>query len=347
MPSNHAHARSVSKTLLLWIAPVLVASVALVAVGCSAFEGSADDSTAPSGTSSMPGWGGAAEESAGRGDLDMGESGGMDGSFGVTSPGAAPAPMTPGGGGSGNNVPALQGTLDRTIIRNGSVAIEVESVADSFERVRQIAEGAGGFVAESSFTGSGDSQSASLTLRVPAARFGDVVAELQGMALEVRNVTSSSQDVTEEFTDLEASLRNLRAVEQQYLTLLSRAEAIEDILLVQDRLNGVRYEIERVQGRLNLLENLTSLATIRVSLSPDDGAVTRVEGGSGFTERISEAWESSLDAIATVGTTIAVALVWSWWLLPVLVVLAWLVRRYAVRTGRGAGARVDTPEGAA
>src|SRR5690606_25926793 len=106
----------------------------------------------------------------------------------------APAPNAgvPGGAAVTN----LPSTLGRTILRDGSVGLEVESVSQYFERVRQIAEGAGGFVADSNFTGSGSDQSASLTLRVPAERFGDVVAQLQDIAVEVRSVSSSSQDVT-------------------------------------------------------------------------------------------------------------------------------------------------------
>src|SRR5690606_10566082 len=109
-------------------------------------------------------------------------------------------------------------------------------------------------------------------------------------------------DVTAEYTDLQSSLRNLTAVEQQYLTLLSQAREVDDILLVQDRLNGVRGQIEQVQGRIKLLDNLADLATVRVSLSPEAGAAAQAED-PGFTERVADAWASSLDAIREVGTS--------------------------------------------
>jgi len=238
----------------------------------------------------------------------------------------------------------------RTIIRNGSVHLAVESVSDSFERVRQIAETAGGYVSQSDFRGSGDRQSANLTLRVPAEQFGNVIANLREIAVEVHSISSGSQDVTEEFTDLESSLRNLRAVEQQYLTQLGEASAINDILLVQDRLGSVRWEIERVQGRINMLSNLSDMATVNVSLSPEDTSVKPVEPGNGFGDKIAEAWTSSLETLGAIGTGVVVAIVWSWWLLPVVAVVAWLGRRTFLqwRERRAERAlRVDTPETAA
>lgn len=336
---------------LNWLVMALVAGMALTLVACGGGSGDdASEADAPSmghtSAGSAQGGGNAVVGPAGRGDDGAFSSGGASEEAADMDAGA-PSDGVPRGEAG---VTSLPSTLGRTIIRNGSVELEVESVSQSFERVRQVAEGAGGFVAESTFSGFEEHQSASLTLRIPADRFGDVVAQLQDLAVEVHTVSSSSTDVTEEYTDLQSSLRNLQAVEQQYLTLLGQAEDIEDVLVVQDRLNNVRGQIEQVQGRLNLLDNLSSMATIRVSLFPEQGAAALATASEpGFGERVAEAWESSLDAIETVATGVAVALVWSWWLLPVVAIVAWLARRYAVRySARAAAARrVDTPEGAA
>ena len=250
-----------------------------------------------------------------------------------------------GGTNGEGNGGALQGTFNRQVIRNGSLDLVVASVDDSFERVRQVAETAGGYVAGSSFTGRDESQRAYLTLRVPAEEFGAVIAQLRELAVEVNTIATSSSDVTEEYTDLQARLRNQRAVEEQYLTLLGEAREIGDILQVQDRLSGVRYEIERVQGRLSLLDNLTSLATLEVTLSPESEAAVK-PGEPGFGDRVAEAWESSLETLAELGTGVVVALVWSWWLLPVLVVALIFGRRVTARL-MSRRSRVDTPESAA
>ncbi|MQC17606.1 MAG: DUF4349 domain-containing protein [Chloroflexi bacterium] len=333
----------------------VVAGFALVALSLIACGGSDSDATASRDDSSMaftePGvaTGGGSAPSAG---AQMGADGDFAGektesaSNGAVMPGetGAPAPIAD--------------VLGRQVIRNGSVDLIVESVDEAFEQVRGVVEQAGGYLASSSFSGRDEFQRARMTVRIPAEKFDQVIADLRNLAIEVDSVSTSSQDVTEEFTDLQASLRNLRAIETQYLTLLGEADNIGDILQVQDRLNGVRYELERVQGRLNLLENQTSLATLEIALFPESAPMTEEEP-TGFRADVEEAWESSVDFVSAAGTAIVVALVWSWWLIPFVVIGALIARRYLgrlpARSPRDArdtdtsddAPRVDTPGGAA
>ena len=228
--------------------------------------------------------------------------------------------------------------LGRTIIRNGSVALEVESVDEAFESVRSVAVANGGFVADSSFYG-GDPiydedgnvlerpRFASLTMRVPAERFEQVVSELRALAIEVTSISTSSQDVTGEVTDLESELRNLRAVEAQYLELLGRANAIGDVLQVQDRLNSTRSQIERVEGRIALLDNLADLATLRVELRTPITPVVAEGGSSGPLDAARAGWEASLETLATIAAVGLAVAAFSWWLVPLIVIAALLVRR--------------------
>ncbi len=331
----------------------IVAGFAIVALSLVACGGSDSDATSSRDDSplafSEAGMASGGSAAPGKTAAQMPASG-ADGDFmGSKAESAANGVMTPGGSGA----PApIADVLGRQVIRNGSVDLIVESVDESFEQVRGVVEQAGGYLASSSFSGRDESQRARMTVRIPAEKFDQVVADLRNLAIEVGSISTSSQDVTEEFTDLEASLRNLRAIETQYLTLLGEADNIGDILQVQDRLNGVRYELERVQGRLNLIENQTSLATLEIALFPESAPMT-VEDQTGFRADVREAWDSSVDFVSAAGTGLVVALVWSWWLIPFLLVGALLVRRYAGRLAdraRGASedpARVDTPGGAA
>ena len=234
--------------------------------------------------------------------------------------------------GSGDGGTTSLNLAGRTIIRSGSLDLHVEEVDTSYHRVQQIATSAGGFVADSTFTGSDDQQRATLTVRVPADRFQSVVDELRDLAIEVRSVSTSAQDVTEEVTDLQSTLRNLRAVEAQYIELLSRANEIRDVLQVQEHLNSVRGQIERVEGRTQMLEDLAELATLTVSLRPATEATVAPPAG-GIGQAISDAWAASLRSIEAVATVVLVAIVYSWWLLPAFVLLAVLVRRW-LRTPR-------------
>lgn len=236
---------------------------------------------------------------------------------GVAAPGGAGSPGQP-----------VVDLLGRKVIRNGALDLEVESVADSYDRISALATSLGGYVAEASFSGSEESRNARLVIRVPADRYDQAVDDLRGFAREVRSINSNAQDVTGEVTDLDAALRNLRAVEARYVELLTRAEAIPDILQVQERLQVVRADIEQTEGRLALLNRLTDLATITVQLAPVPAAPAQVGDGTRTpAEAASAAWEASLDSLRQVAVVGVAVIVYSWWLAPIVAIACFVVLR--------------------
>ena len=269
---------------------------------------------------------------------DAEEATAFDGARSSESAAAAPAAVQPlrvEGSGSGGDV-ASADLLGRTIIRNGSLNLEVQSVEQAFARVTAIAGEQGGFVANSTLErGGGDGyRYAHLTLRIPAERFDQTIAALRAIG-EVLHVSTSSQDVTGEVTDLEAGLRNLRSVETQYLTLLTNAKEIADILQVQDRLTETRGQIERSEGRLALLESLADLSTLSVDLQQTAQAPDG-DGGGGPLDAAGEAWDASLATLNVIATAAVVVVVYSWWLLPIVILGALALWRWAPRRRRGA-----------
>ena len=154
---------------------------------------------------------------------------------------------------------------ERQVISNASISLEVETVDTTATDVRLLAESLGGFVEQMSISGDPDRQVANLTIRVPQSQFFQALDQLSALG-EVRSQNVSSQDVTEEFIDLEARLSSSLIEEQSLLSLLDRVESISDILTIERELSRIRADIERLQGQLNFLENRVDLATIGVSL---------------------------------------------------------------------------------
>ena len=113
------------------------------------------------------------------------------------------------------------GSFDRKIIESATIDLEVDDVIRSFSTVSRIASEAGGFVASSNVYSEDDERYATLTVRVPAEEYTETLERLRGLG-EVASEGSNASDVTEEFTDLESRLRNLQAVEAQYVQLLAR-----------------------------------------------------------------------------------------------------------------------------
>lgn len=166
------------------------------------------------------------------------------------------------------SVAAVQAPIDRLIIRRQELTLVMGDVSQAVERITDLAASYGGFVVSSSSSFNSAKPSASITIRVPSESWRDAVRQMKGMALEVREEKGSAQDVTEEFTDLEAQTRNLEATEARYLELLGRAQTIDEILKVQQRLNEVRGQIERLQGRMLYLQRSADMALITATLLP-------------------------------------------------------------------------------
>ena len=158
---------------------------------------------------------------------------------------------------------------DRQIIRNGTLVLMVADLEDAIGSIRDLVAGIpGAFFANSEIKPVRDRRPSIVTLRIPAAAFDEAVANLKALAVEVLEEQTRAEDVTEAYTDLNIRLRNLEAAEEQFRVLFERAERVQDILEIQDRLQRVRGEIERLRGQLNVLEDRVALATVRVQLHP-------------------------------------------------------------------------------
>ncbi|MDE2765583.1 MAG: DUF4349 domain-containing protein [Chloroflexota bacterium] len=223
------------------------------------------------------------------------------------------------------------GEVSRVVIREGWMDVEVEDVLAAMAEARAIAERMGGRVDGSSVSGSGEDgyTYATLRLRVPSAAFDRTIEQLRGLG-EVLSEQSQSTDVTEEYVDLEARLRNLRAVEERLLGFLDRAETVEDLLSVQRELASTQGEIERVTGRINYLSALADESTLTLNLSqaPEEPPVT----GEGWApgETAQDALRALVSVARFLGDTAIVAAIFS----PLLLLAAaalWGARRVALR----------------
>jgi hypothetical protein len=123
----------------------------------------------------------------------------------------------------------------------------------------------GGFV-EKSTQMNGGAGSATITVRVPAARLDPVIARVKALATNVDRENVEARDVTREYIDLDARLRNAQAEEAQYLQILKRATTIKDTLDVTEKLSDVRGQIEQMQGEMKFLTSQIDMSTLEISL---------------------------------------------------------------------------------
>lgn len=169
-----------------------------------------------------------------------------------------------------------EGEADRKMVRTSNLELTVQHVAETAEKIRALAEQAGGFLVSSEVRGGPDATAADVSIRVPVRRYEAVRAEIRRLGLRVESERVEAQDVTRQYTDQDANLRNLKAEEQQYLLILKQAKTVKDTLDVSEKLSEVRGQIEQQQAEFNALSKQIETVAINVSLRAE--AEERVMG---------------------------------------------------------------------
>lgn len=224
---------------------------------------------------------------------------------------------------------------DRKIIRNANLTMEVDSTTDTQHKVTTIAEAHGGFVVTSEAKQREDSDPAKRTLdiklvvRVPADRFGSALDQIRGLAGTLREEAITGQDVTEEFIDLEARIRTQKALELQFLDIMTQAKKVADAMEVQRQIAEVRTEIEKLEGRKRFLENRSSLSTITVNIeAPKAIAVNTTGFGRDLRDSVSVGLElGAAILLFLVRAVIVMVPVTLFLLLPLGLLFRYFVRR--------------------
>ncbi len=167
--------------------------------------------------------------------------------------------------------------------------------------------------------------SALLVLKVPAESFSDAVQRLRDLGMPLYE-SLGTQEVTEEYVDLDAQVRNLEATEQQYLSLLGRAQKIDEILQIQQRLTDVQGQIERLKGRMQLLQRRSAMATISLTLVLP-AAGTQPAGEARALRTLRAAWAALLAVLERVLDLAIYVAVFALPLLPLGAATVWWWRR--------------------
>jgi hypothetical protein len=219
------------------------------------------------------------------------------------------------------------GDFGRKVVKTANLGLRAEEVRQSAAQAQQVAAAAGGSVLSSQVYKNSDSVTAQLVLSVPSEEFERVLDDLRSLGDKVTTESISGQDVTEEYVDLESRERNLRATEESLLRLYDRAQNVEEALSIQRELTNVRGEIEMVQGRIKYLDQHTAYSQITLDIQPLMGPPPPGPSWDPA-DVVARAWGASLGVLQTIATAVISAIVFGWWLAPVLVGgLLWLRRR--------------------
>jgi hypothetical protein len=200
------------------------------------------------------------------------------------------------------------------VIRTGHATVEVDSLEPALVGLRIAAQRVGGYVANATVTaGREQHRSAMLEVKVPAARFDDLVSGLQPLG-RVEGINITAEDVGEEYVDVSARITNARRLEDRLIDLLAaRTGKLQDVLNVERELARVREEIERHEGRLRFLKTRAALSTLSVSMHEPLPITGNPSAGDVVAEAFRRAWRNLLGVlaggIASLGVLVPVVLI--------------------------------------
>jgi hypothetical protein len=223
-----------------------------------------------------------------------------------------------GGGSSASILPSI----GAAIIKTGRVEIEVKAgtFQEALDDAQAIADSHGGYVLASETDGD-ESERGRVVIRVPSQEFEKAMSDARSLG-SVKGEEVVGQDVSQEFIDLEARLRNYTAQEAVLLRLMDRAQSVTDTIRVQRELEDIQLQIERIRGRLRYLDDQTSFGTISIALR-EAGAVATRPG------TLVKAWRNAVDVFLAVisGTIVAAGFIVPIGLMLVVaaLILRWLL----------------------
>ena len=171
----------------------------------------------------------------------------------------------------------------RMIVRSAEMRVIVADTGKAVSEATRSVEAVGGYVAGSQIWREGELLRARLTLRVPADKLTMTLAQLRALATRVENEAITSEDVSAEFVDLGARVRNLEATEEELRQLLvvarQNSRKATEVLEVHEQLSLIRGEIEQAKGRMRYLSETAAMSSIALDMTPDALAQPVVEPG--------------------------------------------------------------------
>lgn len=257
------------------------------------------------------------EQDAGPGASDLGVAAGV---MAAQAPAATVAPVAP--------------KMPRMIVRTAEMRIIVADTTKTVDAVTKSVEAMGGFVSGSNIWREGELLRATLKLRVPANKLTSTLVAIRGLASRVDNETIASEDVSQEFVDLESQVRNLEATEAELRELLivarQNSRRAAEVLEVHAHLTMVRGQIEQAKGRMRYLSQVTDLSSISLEMVPDAIAKPVVEPGWQplvIAKDAMRALVGAMQSIATVGIWFVIYVLPILGMLMLLIVALWKIAR--------------------
>jgi Domain of unknown function (DUF4349) len=195
------------------------------------------------------------------------------------------------------------------LVKTAELSLRLESIDKMMVKLRQIVQSKQGDIynfQDDRPQGSGEHRQATLTLKVPSTVLDSTLAEIVKLG-RVESQGIKSEDVTQQLVDTDARLKNLRQQEDLTRKIMDRSGSVRDILAVSKELSSIREQIEQLDATVKNLRQQVAYSTINLKVEETQSATPTSEA---FGVQVQETWKNSTHAAGSLGTNLALGLLW-------------------------------------
>lgn len=208
---------------------------------------------------------------------------------------------------------------DRKLIKNGNVTFETTDLKATRSRINQLVKKHQAYFSKESENEINNRINVHLTIRVPAKRFDSLLNDISQGVEKFDYKQVRIKDVTEEYLDTEARLKNKKELEQRYLQILKKAKNVKEILEVEKEIGKLREDIESAEGKLKYLKDQVSISTLEVSFYKE------VYTETAFGKKVKDSFTEGFGGLKSL--FLFLISVWPFLIIGVILLL-WMRRRF-------------------
>ena len=158
---------------------------------------------------------------------------------------------------------------ERKLIRTCTITAQTEKFDEVIASFKAKVNELGGYFENSNISGTGKNNSyrrGTFVVRVPQDKLDDLISSVNG-SVNVLSTSENSEDKTLEYVDMEARIKSLKVEQQTLMDLLAKADSLDNIIILQNRLSEIRYQIESYETQIKTIDNKVTYATLNLSIN--------------------------------------------------------------------------------
>lgn len=213
-----------------------------------------------------------------------------------------------------------QNTISKKIIKNGDLEIQVGDIKKAHQQVNEIVKSNNAYIQTERFNNTDIDEKQFFTIRVPHKNFDALINSFSNGIGSVLSKNISSDDVTEEYTDVSIKLANKKIYLEKYRDMLRSAKTTKDMLEIQENIRELEDEIDVAEGRLRFIDDRVNYSTLNLMLYKEkvrSSATSKIGFGNRFGDSFTEGWNSF------VAFFLGIISLWPFFLLIPIIILIW------------------------